>query len=285
MADIYDVQVVLSQLAQQAVYPNGLSSASVSNCDVRIFPGWPLPNTLDSDLTNRKAQISIFPTNIGRATTRFQTTWDTVSINEPTLALNVNGNQISVDGSVGIAYQACMVFVNNLSYSYAVLESDTLETIAAGIAALIPNSSASGNIVTVGNDPYYIFTRVIVTGQSVRELAREMRMMFVTIWAPTPQIRSILGNAIAVLFAATYRPVLPDGTYGQLSYSGSREEDLLEKVKCYRRDIHFLFEYGITQTESNYSIGSSIANVSDQNDIPAPQYPLLQLNNSEFLLL
>lgn len=284
MSDIYDVQVVLSQLAQQAVYPNGLSSPSIANCDVRIFPGWPLPNTLDSDLTNRKAQISIFPSNMARATTRFQTLWDTVSINEPTLSLNVNNNQISVDGAVSTP-QSCMVFVNSIAYSYGVLPDDTLESIAAGLAAEIPYATAIGNVVTVGNNPYYIFTRVIVAGQSVRELAREMRMMFVTIWAPTPQIRSIIGNAVNVLFSATYRPVMPDGTYAQLSYSGSREEDLLEKVKCYRRDLHFIVEYAITQTESNYSIGSSIANISDQNDIPAPQYPLLQFNDSEFLLL
>lgn len=261
MADIYDVQVVMAQLAQEAVYPNGLSQPSVAECAVRIFPGWPLPNTLDSDLTARNAQISIFPSNIARSTTRFYTYWDTVSINSPTLTLTVNNNTVTVGGTVSTP-QSCMVFSNNVSYSYVVLPSDTLNSIASALAALIPHASAINNVITISNNPIGVLGKVITTGQSLRELAREMRMMLVSIWAPSPQIRSVLGNAIAVLFSSTYRPELPDGSYGQLSYSGSREEDILEKVKCYRRDIHFIFEYGITQADTNYTIGDNVINLT-----------------------
>ncbi len=260
MADIYDVQVVLSQLAQQAIYPNGTSMASVGNCDVRIYPGWPIPASLDADLTAQKVNVSIFPSNIARATTRFATDWDTVNINSPTLTLTINGNQVTVGGTVSIP-QACMVFSKNISYSYGVQSGDTLNTIASQLADLIPNATALNNVITIGDNPYGIIGRVIVTGSSLRELSREARMMIVTVWAPTPQLRSVIGNAISVLFSATYRPALPDGSSGQLKYSGSREEDILEKVKCYRRDIHFIFEYGITQGETNYTVGDTIVNI------------------------
>lgn len=262
MADIYDVQVALAALAQTAIYPNGTSQPSVSNCDVRIYPGWPIPDTLDTDLTARKAHVSIFPTNIARVSTRFQTAFYTTSVNLPTLTLvTASGNQITVGGTVSLP-QACMAIVNGVAYSYGVITGDTLNSIATNLAALIPNATAVSNVITIGNNPHSLITKVIVSGTSVREVAREDRMMIVTVWAPTPLIRSQLGGALASTFAATYRVALPDGFMGQLKYSGSRELDLLEKVKCYRRDIHFTFEFATTQTETDYTIGDNIINTT-----------------------
>lgn len=263
MADIYDVQVALTNLAQAAVYPNGLSQPSIANCDVRIYPGNPIPDTLDADLIAQKAHVSIFPTNIARVSTRFTTDWYTTQLNSPTLVMtaNLNAGTVTITGTISTP-QSCMIIYNGVGYSYKVLNSDTLNSIASNLASLITGATATGNLVTLVN-PHLLFTRVIIAGTGTREVAREKRLVLTTVWAPTPLIRSQIGYAIAVLFAATYRVGLPDGYYGQLVYSGSLEEDLLEKVICYRRKIHFIFEFATTQAMPEYTIGDNIINISE----------------------
>ena len=45
---------------------------------------------------------------------------------------------------------------------------------------------------------------------------------------------------------------------------------LLEKVKCFRRTIHFTFEYAITQSETDYTVGDNIVNVTPYNTFTSP---------------
>jgi hypothetical protein len=262
MADIYDVQVALANLAQTAVYPNGLSQPSVANCDVRIYPGNPIPDTLDADLIAQKAHVSIFPTNIARVSTRFQTDWYTTQVNTPTLVMttNLNAGTVTITGTVSTP-QSCMIIYNSIGYSYGVQSGDTLNSIASNLASIITGATSTGNVVTLIN-PHLLSARVIIAGTGTREVAREKRLVLTTVWAPTPLIRSQIGYAIAVLFASTYRVALPDGYYGQLVYSGSQEKDDLEKVICYRRNIHFIFEFATTQAMNEYTIGDNIINIS-----------------------
>lgn len=272
MADIYDVETALTSLAQTAVYPNGTSEPSVANCDVRIYPGWPIPDTLDADLTARKVHVSIFPTNIARVSTRFDTRWYTTNINVPTITLMVNNtaNTVTLNGTITVL-QSCMIIVNGIGYSYGIQSTDTLNSIATQLANIIPNTSAFGNVITISG-AFSIVGRISFAGTSVREVAREKRMMIVTVWAPTPLIRAQIGGAIIPLFAATYRVALPDGFYGQLKYSGSREVDILEKVKCYRRDIHFEFEFATTQSENDYAVADNVINVTPFFTSPNPPF-------------
>src|SRR5437879_6397837 len=97
MADIYEVQSVLASLAQSAIYPNGTGSSSISSCDVRIYPGAPIPATLDADLTARKAHVTIFPST-GKWSTRFDKEWQQASTNASTIILTVSNDltQITV---------------------------------------------------------------------------------------------------------------------------------------------------------------------------------------------
>ncbi len=280
MSDIYEVENALAILTQMAVYPNGIGQPSVSNCDVRIYPGWPIPASLDADLTARKANISIFPTNMSRATTRFDTTSQTISINSATLVLTVNTaiTQVTVSGTVSVP-QTCMVIVNGNGYSYVVQETDTLSTIAAGIASRIPGATSSDAIVTINNACWSIVARVGVTGNTAQEFAREERVFMISIWAPTPIVRYQLGNAILTLLGSTFRIGMPDGYFASLKFRSTYEQDHIQKMKVYRRDINFAVEYAITLGGNNYTITDSFANLS-----PSP-YPQLVLLNGDFFVL
>lgn len=266
MADILDVLNALTALAQEAVYPDGLDQPSVGGIPVRIYPGWPNPATLDADLgatANPKyAHVNIYSSNIARVTTRFDAQWQTVSVSDPTISMTLSGDTVIINGSPSTP-QAAMIIVNGIGYSYGLLPGDTLNSIATSLAALIPSATSMGNVITIGNNPRSIIPRVITSGISARELAREKRLVIVFVWAPTPLIRSQIAYAIQVLFAATYRVPLPDGYYGQLTYSGSNERDDLEKPLVFRRDVHFIFEFPTTQLQTTATIGQNTVNVTD----------------------
>jgi hypothetical protein len=261
MASIYDVEIALTNLAQTAVYPNGITAPSVANCNVKIFPGNPIPDSLDFDLAAGNAQVSIFPGK-SKGATRFDTQWIVTSTNTPTITATANFSEATViiTGTVS-TQQTVMIIVNDIGYAYAVQSNDTLNSIAASLAAAIPGASANNNVITiVGADN--ISTNISVIGAAAREVARELRDMVVTVWAPNPIIRSVIGNAIAVLFSATYRVLLPDGYYGQLKFFSTDEFDDREKVIIYKRIIHFDFEYGLTQAQTPATVADNIVNVS-----------------------
>ncbi|VVC75998.1 hypothetical protein AQUSIP_12990 [Aquicella siphonis] len=283
MADIYDVQNTLTVLAANALYPNGLNAPSVVNTDVSIYPGWPLPKTLDAALTARQVHISIFPTVMARATTRFDTQYLAETVNPATLTLTADdeARTITVGGTISTP-QTCLLKINGYDYAYSVQATDTLNTVAAGIATLIPGAYATGNLIFL-SALRSITVNISTSGTASREFAREERVLFMSCWCPTPQIRAAAVQTLNTAFAATPRIVLPDGYYAHLVCTGTRDVDELQKVKCYRGDLELTVEYAITQTETAYTVGENIANVNLEPVLPAGK--LLLFTGGDFLLL
>lgn len=79
MADLEEVLPALASIVANAIYPNG--GASVVGADVKVYPGWPVPNNLDSDLAQGLAHVSIYPRPEERNTTRYPVTWQESVIN------------------------------------------------------------------------------------------------------------------------------------------------------------------------------------------------------------
>lgn len=259
MADLSDVQNTLVNLIQTAVYPNGTGNPSIINAGVRIYAGWPIPAGLDSDLSNGISNINVFTTNMERNTTRFQTDWQDSLINTATITLTVSGNTITVGGTISTP-QTCMVQASGGSYVYTVLNTDTLNSVAAGIAALIAGATSMGSIVTLPASYYRISARVGVTGTSARELKRQERVFQICVWSNTDANRTTLASAIDVLFAALERISLPDNFSARIKYISSTVIDDTEKQKIYRRDLRYSVEYATTQLETDYTITDSYIN-------------------------
>ena len=283
MADIYDVQNTLTVLAANILYPNGTSAPSVVNTDISIYPGWPLPKTLDAALTARQVHISVFPTVMARATTRFDTQYLEQSINTATITLVVDdeAKTITVGGTISTP-QTCLLKINGYDYFYSVQDNDTPATVAAGIAKLIPGAYAVGNTVFL-RILRSIEVNISTSGTSSREFAREERVLFMSCWCPTPQLRAATVQALNVGFAGMPRIALPDGYYAHLVCSGTRDIDDLQKVKCYRGDLELTVEYAITLTETAYTVGTNIVNVNPEAVLPAGK--LLLFTGGDFLLL
>jgi hypothetical protein len=263
MADISDVLTVLSSLAGAALYPDGTDQPSISGHPAMVYPGWPVPNQLNADLASGKSHVSIFPQPEERNTTRYEAKWETVGINAPTLTLTVDSSTVTIGGSVTTP-QSCMVTVNGTAYSYKVLDDDTLDSIAAGMANLVTGATSDGPVVTF-QDVHSMAAVVITTGTGVRQLRCQERLIRFTVWAPSPAARDAITKVVDLELATSPRLRMPDGTTARLVYKGSPVTDMLEKSQIYRRDLLYTVEYATTETGTFYTIGNNHITIGVSN--------------------
>lgn len=264
MADFSDVENTLVTTVAGIVYPNGISMPSIVNTDVRIFRGWPTPANLDADLKGGKINIGISKIRgMERVTTRFDTTYQTLSVNSPTLTATVakgNPYTITISGTVSV-YQTVMILYNGKSFPYVVQANDTLSTIATNIAALISGASAVGAVVSVPA-AYSLIARIGTTGTGIRETKRQEVVFSVTAWAPTFALRDSICSAVDSALSGIVRFILSDGYYAHIKYMGSPPDDSMEKAHLYQRALHYAVEFATTQIQTDYTITDPITNVT-----------------------
>lgn len=265
MADLSDVLETLYQQTITAVYPDGLSSPSVAGVDVTIVKGWPVRNRLDEQMKSGKALVSIFPTNKEKVVTKFERKFQTVSVSDPTLSAGVSGNTVTIGGTVTVP-QSVMVIVDGIGYSYQVLITDTVDTIASALAGLIPNAIAVDNVITI-TDFHSLNARIATASLAAEELGRQEREFMITCWCPTPAIRSLLAPPIDKYLRINYLPVFSDGFVGMTFYSHTDETDHLELMSVFRRDLYFRVQYATTNTEEFMTIAQPVLDVSFVNNI------------------
>jgi len=243
MATLREVQNAMKALVIAAIYPNGVTNPSITGTLVKVRVGWPLSVKLDEDVLIGNSQIRIFPIGMSdKNTTRFQRIENTVSLNAATLFTAVLTNKVTITGTV-IVPQAIVINLNGESYGYSVLATDTLSTIATALAALVPGASALANVITITGPIFKLTAEVAVTGQMATEIKRQRKIFYVTIYAPTPDQRETLGNAVDVALSNVYRLNFPDTTQAVMIYKAMNEGDMFEKNIIYQRDLIYTVEY------------------------------------------
>ena len=266
MATLTDVYNALIALAVNAVYPNGASQPSIANADVIVRPGWPDPDQLDTVLAQSKVRVSIFKMpGMEKNKSNNANSWEPLSVPDATLSLVTTAATVTVNGTVTVP-QNCMISVNGVSYHYAVQSDDTLNSIAANLAALIPGAVANDNVITI-TDAYSIVARVGVLGSAIREVKRQEQSFRIVTWAPTPELRDIVSDAIDILFGQTVRIQLTNSELECLIYKGSQEHDEFQKVNLYRRDLIYSIEYATTQVANFYQIVDTQDSISYEQSI------------------
>lgn len=284
MADVSDVANTLVGLAASAVYPNGTGQASVTGAGIRVYQGWPVPQSLDADLKVGICHVSVFARPEERNVSRYPQDWQQKTVNAPTLTASIAGQTITIAGTIPPTNNPhnIAVLVNGKPYVYAVQTSDTLASIATALSALIavaiPGTTSAGTVVTVAAAGRIAAARVGVTGTAIRELRRQERLFQITVWADTPGHRDSAAQAIDVSLAATNFLTLPDGTAGRLIYKSSTVTDDYQKDKLYRRDLFYTVEYATTQTETETQITQEVFNVSNQPDGATAAVSTVQIN-------
>lgn len=269
MADISDVEDALVDMASGMLYPNGiLQPPVVSGIDtIKVYAGWAIPPVLEADIKNNISHVTIFPSNPGRNTTRFPQDWHEKNITPATITLTVAGDTVTVGGTVTTP-QSCMIIVNKIGYAYQILSSDTLDTIATALAALIPNSVSSGSLITISG-AFSIVARVTQHGVGIKEIKRQEVMINIIVWSNSRENRTAIGSVIEIGFGKLSRFLLPtDNFWAPIVYSGLKEHDELQKTfAVYRRDLMFKIEYPSTIQENYPTITDFIVNTSLVNSI------------------
>ncbi len=252
MADVIDVQNALTGLIAAALYPNGTGQASVSGGAIAVYAGWPPSNSgLDADLLAGKCHVTVFPKGEERNTTRYSTDQQVIMPATPTLTATVAGQAVTIGGTVTVPQNVGLI-INGKPYTYAVLVSDTLTTIAAALAALvvvdIAGTTSAGAVITVGGTGRIAAARVGASATVAAEVRRQERVFQITVWADTPTHRDVIGAALDVALAQVHFLTLPDGFKARLVYKNSPVTDGLQKANLYRRDFNYSVEYATTVT-------------------------------------
>lgn len=267
MASLGQVLTVLTNLVTNAVYPNGTSSPSTADVDTTIIAGWPIRNKIDEILRANKALISVFPTNKQKVVTKFERIYQPVTVTAATLTATVGSNTITIGGTVSVP-QAVTAIVNGTGYSYLVLINDTLSTIAAGLAALIPGASAVGAVITLSN-PYSVEARIATNATAAYELSRQERVFLIRCWTTSPIVRDNLMNPIDIAFKENYRVVMPDGFWAPIFPMEAAEPfmDDWEKSLMVIGNLEYKVQYATTKTDSFTTITDTIQNVQIVSEI------------------
>lgn len=264
MADISDVQTALVGLITSTLYPNGTAQPSLTGKNYRIYPGWVDASTLDADLAalnaddknatnNGRIHISVFPRPEERRTTRFLDNWNVLTAPAPTLTVTQMGQVVTLGGTVSTPQNVAIV-TKAQAYLYAVQAADTLTSIAAAVAALIPGATSTGPAITVPNGVVITAARVGASGTFYRERKRQKRSLQICIWANSDANRSLTASPLDVALASTEFLTLPDGTAGWLLYESSPIIDANEKVQLYRRDLFYTVDYATIQTTQAFQV-------------------------------
>jgi hypothetical protein len=260
MADVTDVLDVLAAQIAGFVYPNGTAQASVSENTINVFPGWPLPNQVDTDMPNGIADVSVFPLPTERNTTRYTNDAHVMAIVAATLTLTESGNQITVGGTMPSPFTPhnMAVLIGRKAYLYAVQATDTLTSIATALATQIaadhPGTTNSGPVITLAAGAYPATVRVGTTGTTAAEWERQVQTFQITVWAPDPATRKTIGNAIKVALAQVAFITMPDGFGARIRYLRNLLIDDTEKVRVYRRDLFYDIEYATTVEQQTATV-------------------------------
>jgi hypothetical protein len=244
MADLSDVENAMVTQVTDALYPQGVSQVSIVGTTCRVYRGWPLTASLNSDLARGIANVAVFPAakHDEVPDTYFDRSYATIS---PTsLTASVAGQSVTFSGLVA-GNQVVGLLVDGAPFSYQVNTSDTSDSIAANLTALICATriaSVSGSTVTVPG--VNAMTARVVTNATVSEsLRRQRREIQVSFWCPSAAVRDSVCQAVDLALTSSPFIALTDETKAHVRYVSTQVYDQSQNALLYRRDLCYLCEY------------------------------------------
>jgi hypothetical protein len=275
VADLADVMTALTTLVSAAVYPAGTSAPSVTGSSILVYPGWPVPNKLNEDITAGKNHITIYATEHEKNTTRHFEDWVEPSPTIPPLSVSVAGRTATFSGTAS-AGQTVMAIVGNRQVYYTTTSAETLSSVASSLASLITTilpATSAGAVLSVPSASR-MAVRVSTTGPILREVSRFERTMQIIAWSPSPSHRTAISRPVALALAKIRFLTLPDGSACRLIVGRSTITDHLEKQGIYRRDMFCNADYAITETAMAPLVTTSALNLGYRD----PQHDILTSN-------
>lgn len=270
MADVSDVYNALVSWISGLLYPNGEQSPSAviyngAPVSFRVYAGWPVSKNLNDDLAVGIVNVNVYPLPSERNISTLDKTPWILSQQTPTITTTVSGQTVTLGGTV-TAGQSVGISVGGTTYAYLAQATDTLDTIATALGALIPGSTVSGSSVTVSSVSS-LASRIGVPASVVVPVKRQSRQFQIVVWAPSPVLRDQVASFIDSWMGDLYRLPMPDGSAANLKYHNSPVNDLLQKEGAWRRDLFYEAIFDTTRTETLMTVVGTNLTLSLQ---PAP---------------
>ena len=260
MADLTDVQSALVAEIAQALYPNGTAQSSAVSAACKVYPGWPVSASLDTDMAAGAVNISVFGTQMARAVTQMPAVWQTVGITATQLLATVAGLTITLSGTITTP-QAVTVLQGSQAWSYAVQATDSLPSICTGLAALIPGATSNGSTLTLASGPAPV-VRFAQPATVLQEVGRQKQIFQVSVWAPNPALRAAVASLIDPQIRVNYRLTMPDGSAAEVRFVGSADDDSLDKRVTFVRHLRYEVEFATTQTQTTTTVTAPVVTVT-----------------------
>ena len=255
MADVTDVQNTLAGIIATAIYPNGTGAGSVTGAPTRIYPGWPMSAKLDADLAAGKVNVSVFANRTERNSTRYPRDLRVIAHPASQLTATVAGTVITLGGTVA-SHGAVMLIIDGKSYAYGIQPGATLASVATALAQLVNQTRAAisvGPAITV-TGANSITVKCSVPGLLGREIRRQDRHFMISIWAPSPDLRTVTAKLIDPALAVLDWLVLPDTSLGRIIYASSMDFDTGQKSLEYRRDLNYAVDFATIMPVAGYEV-------------------------------
>ncbi len=263
MADSSDIEAALLSLIPSLVYPNGTAQPSIIGSPITLQRGWATEQQVASAVAANTAIISIFADKaMSRDATRYQRAWFTTSQAAATLTASLSGYAVTFGGTV-TAGNTVGVLSNGVAYTHVAISTDTLSTIASGLAASIPGATASGAVLTLPASEYLPAVVVVNGGTVASEVSRQQQAFRICVWAPEPSIRDSIFTRIPALIANQYRLALPDTTIA--TWMGQREtgpDDMPARAKMWRRDLLITYDWPVIYSTAAQAVAAMLQNYS-----------------------
>ncbi|MBC8786522.1 hypothetical protein [Pseudomonas fluorescens] len=259
MASLTDVLKQVAAQVAAVVYPSGTGQPSVAGIPLRVYPGWPVPNQLETDLAANWAHISVYPYGKDQKTTRYLgRTWIPLTSPVHTLTMTVAGSVVTLSGT--ISAQNIMVNLNGISHVYAVQQSDTLTSAATALASMIPGASSSGPVITL-TGASSVIARVGGFGIAYKETKRQEQSIQIIVWANSPAARDAVASPLDSALSDSNNISFLDGSFGVIRSNGSMMTDQLQKADLYRIDLFYTIDYATTQVLNAAEVIAPILNI------------------------
>ena len=256
MADIVSVsRAIVAQMAS-IVYPNGKGAASVTGRPTKIFRGWITQGDYEgADCSLRRGVDFVTVVDLQGGWRRIDEPlgrpWKRGETIPPTVNLAVKGTTATVTmqvdatpaGIVGLRIRSNSAAIEDRAVAaYAVQATDTANTIAAALAAQIPNATASGASVVV-LEAATIEGAVAGYSNAVRVARRQQQLFQVTIWSASPDARDALGTALNNGMAFTDFLTDANGSTFQIETRGDWNNDAAQNNGIYMRPCRYVATY------------------------------------------
>lgn len=256
MADLSAVETALVDQIAAVLFPTvdyqqGSDVASVpTGMTLKVFRGWPIAASLDASILAGRAQVSVFPDNMSRNTSRYTPQFLTREGGTPTLTATAVGSVVTFGGTGGAGQVAGVAVGNGVStvaYAVRLGAGDTPTTVATAFAALIDGASSVGPALTV---PGVADADVVADATSISVTRTQEQVMRISCWCPSPATRDALASVLDGGLADLRRFALSDGSYARMSYRSTYVFDPVQKERIWRRDLSYLVEYNTTRVET-----------------------------------